>query len=398
VWQEGQSSRTEDGRTIRRADAAWFECRRCNQKIDDSERHKAVQTGYWEATQPFHGTAGFWGWQALSPFAAAVEIANEWLGAIGSTASLQSAKNETLGLPWAEQGEAPNWKRLFDRAAVYYQLGTVPDGALFLTAGADVQLDRIEVQVIGWGRRRQCWLVDYRVLDGDTRRPEVWAELDAVLAEFYQNDAKADFTIRKLCVDTGYEAERAYDWARKHRYGPVALVKGGPDTQTALVAAPSPVEIARNGKKLATGLKLHLLNVSEFKKDLYARLSLDLPNAQKGEDFPDGFFHFCHTSDTEEYCRQLTAEQLVSRTHRGYTKREWKKTGRNEAMDTWNYAAAGRMMLGVDRFSDAVWSQLEELARVTSQVPVVVRQQAAPPPVANGGRDSEWIPKRNWFR
>lgn len=381
-WQEGMPTRTDDGRSIRRADAAWFECQACHQKIDDPERHRAVKSGYWEATQPFHGTAGVWGWQALSPFAAAVDIANEWLGALGSTASLQSAKNETLGLPWAEQGEAPDWKRLFDRAEDY-ALGTVPEGALFLTAGADVQLDRIEVQVIGWGRRRQCWLVDYRILDGDTRRPEVWAALDGILGEIYENAGGAEFTIRKLCLDTGYEAERAYQWAGKHRFGPVALVKGGPDTQTALVAAPSPIEIARNGKKLATGLKLHLLNVGEFKKNLYSRLSLDLPNQQKGEDYPEGFFHFCHTNDTEEYCRQLTAEQLVTRIHRGYQKREWKKTGRNEAMDTWNYAAAGRIMLQADRFSEAQWEQLERAAKIVKRA-----ESSAPAAViqTGGGR------------
>lgn len=377
-WREGPELKLEDGRTIRRAADAWFRCCSCSERLDDAERIRADRAGEWRATQPFAGTAGFWGWQAISPFSRAVDIANEWLSSLGSPVTMQSAKNETFGLPWAESGEAPSWKRLFDRADRGYSLGTVPAGALFLTAGADVQQDRIEIQVIGWGRRRQCWLVDYIVLEGDTRRPEVWTALTRIMGNVYQNGSGADFTIRKLALDTGYESERAYDWAREHRYGPVALVKGGPDTQTALVAAPSAIEVSRQGKKLATGLKLHLLNVGEFKKDLYGRLSLDLPNLEKSEPYPDGFFHFCQVSDTEEYCRQLSAEQLVSRkTRSGYIKREWEKARpRNEAMDTWNYASAARIILGFDRLTEAQWDQLEALAATRHEHVATVIPQA----------------------
>jgi phage terminase large subunit GpA-like protein len=42
--------------------------------------------------------------------------------------------------------EAPDWQRLYERRE-QWQLGTIPSGGLFLTAGADVQKDRIEVSV-----------------------------------------------------------------------------------------------------------------------------------------------------------------------------------------------------------------------------------------------------------
>jgi hypothetical protein len=78
-----------------------------------------------------------------------------------------------------ETGEAPDWQRLYERAqaeAVPYSR-TVPQGALFPRAGADLQKDRIEVQVVAGGRAKESWLVDYEVLQGDTSRPEVWAKL-----------------------------------------------------------------------------------------------------------------------------------------------------------------------------------------------------------------------------
>ena len=80
---------------------------------------------------------------------------------------LQVFVNTVLGETWTLLGEAPDWQKLYDRREEY-KIGTVPRGGLFLTAGADVQKDRIEVEVVAWGRGKESWSVDYRVLEGDT--------------------------------------------------------------------------------------------------------------------------------------------------------------------------------------------------------------------------------------
>lgn len=334
-------------------------------------------------TQQFYGTAGFWGWQAMSPFSPAADIANDWLGALGSTVALQSAKNETLGLPWADSGDAPDWKRLFDRRDDSYVIGTVPDGVLFLTAGADVQTDRIEVQVIGWGRGRRSWLVDYIVLNGDTSRHEVWSDLTKILGTLYQHPRGVDIAIRKIAVDSGYATQQVYEWARLHRFGPVAVVKGGADTQSAPVAAPSPVDITHHGKKIASGVKVQLLNTGHFKAELYGILRLDTPNFERGEDYPDGWFTICALSDTEEYCRQITGEQLITKKdNRGYVKRQWEKVrARNEALDTWVYARAAAYILGIDRYQDSHWREIEQSLGMGMTAPTPKqedRQQESP--------------------
>jgi phage terminase large subunit GpA-like protein len=360
-WIEGAPTKKEDGRTIRRCEQAWFECLSCGGRIDDGERHRSVLNGEWKPTQEFYGTAGFWGWQAMSPFSAAKDIADEWLGALGSTAALQSVKNETLGLPWQEAGDAPEWKRLFERRDQSYGIGAVPAQALLLTAGADVQQDRIEVQVIGWGRNRRSWLVDYIVLNGDTTRREIWQDLTSLLGTVYSHAAGTDLTIRKLAIDSGYNTQQVYEWARHNDFGRIAVVKGGPDTQTAPISAPSPVEITINGRKLASGIKIHKLNVGHFKSELYGILKLESPNEEKGEEYPAGWFAFPALPDTEEYCRQLTAEQIVTRTVKGYARREWEKMRpRNEALDTWVYARAAAALLGVDRYREEHWATFEK--------------------------------------
>lgn len=379
-WTEAEPVRNDEGRQIRRSQDAWFECLVCGHHINEVERHRAVQVGQWVPTQEFYGTAGFWVWEGYSPFSTARHIADNWLSSLGDIAQTQSVKNETLGLPWKESGASMDWRRLFDRRE-HYTLGTVPVGALVLTAGSDVQPDRIEVQVIGWGRNREAWLIDYQIFHGETSRAEVWSQLTAFLGTVYVSaDGSYELTIRKLCVDSGFAANDVYNWARNHKFGPVAVVKGGPDTQTALVSTPNPVEVNVRGKRIPSGVKVYTINAGEFKKELFGRLSLDAPNMERGEQAQAGYFHICELPDTEEYCRQLTAEQLVSRNVKGRVTRHWEKMRpRNEAMDTWDYAAAGRVMLGVDRWQDHHWAALEsQLSPRQAQSEPIVRQAPRP--------------------
>ena len=63
----------------------------------------------------------------------------------------------------------------------------------------------------------------------------------------------------------------------------------------------------------------------------------------------------------EEYFRQLTAEQLVTRVVKGYRRSEWQKTrDRNEALDVRVYARAAAAVCGIDRFNEAHWTELDE--------------------------------------
>ena len=406
-WEEADPLRTESGGTIRRATSAWFECLECGYQMGDVERVSAVRKVRWFATQEFHGTVGFWGWQALSPFCTPLSTANEWLSAIGSIASMQSAKNETLGLPWKEQGEAPGWQRLFDRVETTYSIGTAPQGVLFLTSGVDVQPDRIEIDTWGWGRGKKCWLVDTTTLYGDVDRDEVWDDLTKMLGTMYLHASGNYLQTRKVAVDTGFRAPRVYDWARKHKFGPVVLVKGGPDSMQVPIAMPSPVEITVQGKRLATGLRLQLLNVGHFKSELYSRLSLEKPDLEAGESYPDGYVHICETGDTAEFLKQFTAEQLVTKNVKGYAKRVWEKVrDRNEALDKWVYARAAAQMLKMDRLDETEWSAMEASLMQVMPAAVVAPPVVSAPNVRTGQQQrpgSGWVSgarsnKGSWFK
>jgi phage terminase large subunit GpA-like protein len=104
-----------------------------------------------------------------------------------------------LGLPFEEEAEAPEWQRLYERREEC-RIGIVPEPGLFPTAGVDVQKDRIELGVVAWGRGKESWSVDYRVIEGDTARPDVWTKLDAVLALDWPH-ASGSQSQRKYCLN-----------------------------------------------------------------------------------------------------------------------------------------------------------------------------------------------------
>ena len=107
-------------------------------------------------------------------------IARAWEAAQGSDEAIRAFRNTILGETWVETGEAPDWRRLYDRRE-RWPAGTVPEGGLILTAGADVQKDRIEVDVWAWGRGLESWLVDHVVIDGGPESEAAWSALAALL-------------------------------------------------------------------------------------------------------------------------------------------------------------------------------------------------------------------------
>ena len=152
-------------------------------------------------------------------------IARAWEAAQGSDEAIRAFRNTILGETWVETGEAPDWRRLYDRRE-RWPAGTVPEGGLILTAGADVQKDRIEVDVWAWGRGLESWLVDHVVIDGGPEARPPGRRSRRCSAGPGRMRSGADLQIARLAVDTGYEAPAVYAWARAQGFAQVAPVKG----------------------------------------------------------------------------------------------------------------------------------------------------------------------------
>jgi phage terminase large subunit GpA-like protein len=325
-----------------------------------------LEAGEWRATSTSADpkTVGYHLSALYSPIGwmSWMQIARAWEAAQGSDEAIKAFHNTTLGETWIETGEAPDWQRLYDRRETW-KPGTVPTGGLFLTAGADVQKDRIEVDIWAWGRGFESWLVDHVVIEGGPDRPDAWSDLTALLDRSWPHECGLHCKIARLAIDTGYEAPAVYAWSRKAGFAQVAPIKGVEGfNRSSPVSGPTFVDATEGGKRLRRGARLWTVAVSTFKAETYRFLRLDRPTDEEraeGAVFPPGTIHLPKWVESE-WLKQVVAEQLVTvRTKRGFAKLEWQKLReRNEALDCRVYARAAAWILGADRWSNARWEEL----------------------------------------
>jgi len=352
-----------------RPETVHYVCEGCETPIEEHHKTMMLAGGGWQATSTSADplTVGFHISGLYSPvgWLSWERIAREWEAAQANDEAKRSFRNGVLGETWFEPGDAPDWQRLYDRRE-NHRIGIVPAGGLLLTAGADVQKDRIEVSVWAWGRGLESWLVDHLVIDGSPALAEAWGALDELLRRTWRSDGGGVLRLTRMAIDSGgqFTAE-VYAWARRQSVGCVMAVKGvdGFDRSTP-VAGPSFVEARRGAQRTRSGVRLWTVSVAVFKSELYRALRLEAPTDEAlaaGAGFPAGYVHLPRGLDAERI-RQLVAEQLVSvRTRRGFERLEWQKLReRNEMLDCRVYARAAAWLTGIDRFSERTWRTLEQ--------------------------------------
>lgn len=288
------------------------------------------------------------------------EAAQQWIDAQGKPEELRGFVNTVLGETWKDKGDAPEWQRLYDRREMYDESTIASDAVIFLTAGVDVQKDRLEVEIVGWCRDKQSYSVDFFMLQGDTATAEPWAKLDEVLFRTWKKPSGISLGLKMMAVDTGFNTQHCYNWVRKHSMSKVMAVKGH-DQVVLILGSPTMVDVNSAGKKIRRGLRLWPVGVSVAKSELYSWLKIDSP--VEGKSYLPGYCHFPERND--EYFKQLTAEQLVVHVIRGHRRYLWEKTrDRNEALDCRIYARAAANAVGMDRFNDDQWAMLAEASGI----------------------------------
>lgn len=340
---------------------AQYMCPECTTLWTEKDRLQAIDRaqrrpdfGY-VATAPFNGHAGFRVNKLASPWETIPKLVSKWLIQKNEQTTLKTFINTQLAETWEEKGEAPEHMRLYERRALY-PINSCPEGVVFLTAGVDVQKDRIELEIVGWGRGKQSWSIDYRVIMGETSTETPYLELDKLLNETWSLANGLEVQLRVLAIDANYNTQHVYNWARKYPSNRVMVVRGM-DAQQSILGSPRAADVNHAGDKLKRGVKVWPVGVSTLKSEIYGFLNLN----GAGDDgiYPPGYCHFPQYN--EEYFKGLTAEQLVkTKNSKGQTVYEWKKTyERNEPLDCRNYARAAAAMIGIDRFKDEDWDVLE---------------------------------------
>lgn len=336
---------------------AKIACAHCGVLIDEKHKTKMLKAGKWIAKFPDEGRpAGFHLSSLYSPagWYSWTEIAKDWEEAKKDPAKLRGFVNTVMGETWKETGDAPDHARLFERRESY-KIGTVPSGAIFLTAAVDVQKDRLECEVVGWGRDRESWSIDYRVFLGDTTQSDVWENIDKMLEEDFPRAGGGHVRLMGLGVDTGYNTQSVYLWCRKHARNKRVFPLKGRSSLSTIVGRPQYVDITRSGRTIKRGLQLWTVGTDVTKTELYNFLRLDAP---KDGEAVEGFCHFPEYD--EEFFKMLTAEEMVVKKRKGYDRVEWQKIReRNESLDIRVYNRAVTSILGMDRWDERRWRKVE---------------------------------------
>ena len=316
---------------------AYYVCEHNGCIIEHSQKYDMIEAGEWrptkEASKP--GLVGFHIWAAYSysPNASWGQLATEFVEAKGDPLKLKTFINTVLGETFEVQGERVSDHELAQRAEDY---GTdpLPEGVVLLTAGTDVQADRLVSELVGWGSGEESWSIDFIETYGNPDLDDVWRIHDAsVLNRVFSRPDGVQLRVARCCVDSGGSSTAAvYEQVKARQAGGVLLaIKGMAGEGRPIIGNPTRTNLA----------KIPLFPVGTFAaKDLVmGRLKITEPGPG-----------YCHLPKRYRpgFFEELTAEEVRTKHSKGFATREFVKIrARNEALDCRVYATAAFASLNI---------------------------------------------------
>jgi phage terminase large subunit GpA-like protein len=328
----------------------YYLCEHCHAVVEEFDREEMLVRGYWRASKPFNGIASFKSNQLYSPFVSWGKIVVEFLDAKTSSAKLEVFTNTVLGDVW-KPVEQIEYEQLAWNVEAYPV--AVPFGVLVLTAAVDIQKDRIEVEIVGWGKDHESWSIAYKVFygspgiemsddddeevaeDDDEGLTSVWKDLEDFLMSSFVGEGGKVFRVQCAAIDSGYLSRLVYKFCRKHRKKRWFAVKGMSDPFKPLLSKPTLQ--GRNPK-----VQMFPIGTNAAKDEVFANLNVVKPGPG-----------YCHFPDVQPYnedahMKMFASEKMVTHTRGGRTYRVYEKVGanvRNEALDLRVYNIAARTIL-----------------------------------------------------
>jgi phage terminase large subunit GpA-like protein len=324
IW---QNVRWQDGNP----DTAAYACSNCGVLWSDSDRRWSIRNGRWFAEREFKGIAGFYINGLYSPWTPLADGVRDFLAMKKNPEQLRVWTNTYLGESWEDEGEQVDDFSLYERREDFQE--AIPEEVVFLTAGVDVQDNRLEASIIGWARDQESYVIDHKVMYGDPSTPQLWTQLDSLVGKTYETYDGRQMAIRATCIDSGgHFTNSVYQYAKKNAGKRVFAIKGVGGEGKPIAGRPTKNNVVR--------CPLFPIGVDTAKDLLFARMRIEEPGP--------GYIHFNDHLD-DEYFRQLTAEKIVTRFHRGFKKRVFQKVrARNEALDCFVYAIGAFAILNID--------------------------------------------------
>lgn len=336
-------------------DDGQFLCIHCGKLIEEHHKTRMLEGGEWVARFPERSSLhrSFHVWTAY----AAIGLGYTWreIADMRAEARKDPAKevvfvNTILGEAYEGASQKVEANDLQQRAGKWVRR-TVPRGGFILTAGVDVQVNRLAVIVVAWGRNEQAFIVDYVELPADPTRKEDWDILWDFLAQPVTNAAGITLHLSAVAVDSGNWTQEVYNAVRPRQSQGVMAIKGSKDATRPIIGRASKQEADTRGRTQRRGINLWLIGVNSGKSTLMQRL---LGDTDREEDAR--LIHF-PADLPDEFYTMLTAERF------DLTAKRWlkKKGARNEALDTFVYAYAAALSpsIRIHVKREADWAALE---------------------------------------
>ncbi len=337
-WELVKWEKDETGNALPETAAVF--CPECGAKMRGAYKPDPLMLakGRWIATEPGNRIRGYHINSLYSPWVNLSSLVDEFTIAARNKdkQGLMEFINLKLGEPWEEVSpDEGSWERLYKRREFYPINDILPDGVLLLTAGVDVQRDRLECTVFGWGIGRECWGIQHRVIYGKPDDVGTWQQLDALLQKQYRLSNGINLSVACVCVDSGDGAYTAdvYRYTKARERLRVFSIKGRGGIGVPFISTPSKSNVVQ--------AMLFTLGVDSGKSLVSGRLAVEEVGA--------GFVHYPMQSErgfSEDYFQQLTSEVFEQKFEKGVIKAGWKKIReRNEALDCAVYATAAMEIL-----------------------------------------------------
>lgn len=335
----------------------------CDVLIEEHQKGLMLARGEWRSHAPGDGeTIGFHlnalyaplGWTDWRSLAKQFEKAKKAQNR-GDLEPMQVFYNTRLAKVWDSAQEQTKAEVLKERARrETYGLGSMAYRVLMLTASVDVQANRLELMVMGWGVGIERWVIDYQVIWGDPADDRTWAVLDDKLKVRYPHPCGVGLGILATAVDSGgHHTDEVYQFCRLRRWRNIFAIKGASKPGRPVIAQrPSMVDVTWKGQTERNGAELWFVGTDTAKDWIYNRYPFeDGPGALHfANDLPDDFFEQC------------VAERKVARYVKGYKRIEWVKgkAERNEALDLMVYNLAMAHYLGLNRYKEHDWERIQQ--------------------------------------
>lgn len=345
-----------------------YECEHCQAKLQESDKMWMLSHGEWRTEAAFNGIIGFHISELYSPWVKWLEMVDNFIKAKRLPETLKVWVNTSLGETWKDKTEGVDPSGLLGRKENWGRVA--PEGVIVITAGVDVQDDRLEAEVIGWGVGQESWSLQYHVLHGDPAQSKVWEDLDNVLTQTVNTCDGRTLPVACACVDSGgHQTQRVYEYCKNREYNRIYAIKGASQIGKPLVS-----KFSKNNK---LRVKLFTIGTDTAKQMIYSRLKIHQPGA--------GYCHF-PADYPEEYFKQLTAERIQTRFVNGHPSRIWvmPKGRRNEALDCRVYGMAALHILNPN---------LDRLARDQERERL---RHRAEPKTQEKEPTNEWMGYEDW--